>query len=69
MNSVQTIRTPFRARNALVGLGLFGFCAAVYSYSIMAVKQENFDEVEKMIEQQKGAADSPVKPSAAAAST
>ena len=33
---------PFRKRNAIVGLGIFGFIIGIYIYSIMSVKQEKF---------------------------
>ncbi|KAI9221606.1 hypothetical protein BC828DRAFT_380582 [Blastocladiella britannica] len=45
----NTIRAPYRNRNALIGMSLFGFCAAVVTYSIRAVKQESFEDVEAMI--------------------
>lgn len=35
-------RQPYLIRNALTGLALVGFCASVYTYSIKAVKQDDF---------------------------
>ena len=35
-------RQPYLVRNALTGLALVGFCASVYTYSIQAVKQDDF---------------------------
>ncbi|GBC45916.2 uncharacterized protein OCT59_005450 [Rhizophagus irregularis] len=43
--AMQRARKPFAVKNALTGLLLFGFCGAVFSYSIMAVKQDDFDDV------------------------
>ncbi|KAI9138549.1 hypothetical protein BKA69DRAFT_1091176 [Paraphysoderma sedebokerense] len=46
IDEAQTqLRKKFTARNWLTGLGLFGFVTAVYSYSILAVKQDTFDDV------------------------
>ncbi|ORZ38605.1 hypothetical protein BCR44DRAFT_126761 [Catenaria anguillulae PL171] len=45
----EQIRKPFRGRNALIGLGLFGFCASVFTYSITAVKQESFEDVDAIV--------------------
>ncbi|PKY37767.1 hypothetical protein RhiirA4_390964, partial [Rhizophagus irregularis] len=38
--AMQRARKPFAVKNAITGLLLFGFCGAVFSYSIMAVKQD-----------------------------
>ncbi|PKC76013.1 hypothetical protein RhiirA1_406801 [Rhizophagus irregularis] len=43
--AMQRARKPFAVKNAITGLLLFGFCGAVFSYSIMAVKQDDFDDV------------------------
>ncbi|KAJ1992947.1 hypothetical protein H4R33_000823 [Dimargaris cristalligena] len=42
---LRRARRPFMARNIATGLALFGFAAAVYTYSLVAVKQENFDDI------------------------
>ncbi|RGB39654.1 hypothetical protein C1646_754152 [Rhizophagus diaphanus] len=49
--AMQRARRPFAVKNAITGLLLFGFCGAILiiiikvSYSIMAVKQDDFDDV------------------------
>ncbi|CAB5312365.1 unnamed protein product [Rhizophagus irregularis] len=48
--AMQRARKPFAVKNALTGLLLFGFCEILIiiikvSYSIMAVKQDDFDDV------------------------
>ena len=42
---LKRARAPFRMRNALTGLGIVGFVAAVYTYSISAVKQDDFSDI------------------------
>ncbi|KAG8973749.1 hypothetical protein FRC05_008168 [Tulasnella sp. 425] len=44
--SLARARAPFRAQNAITGLTLFGFAVSVWAYSIHAVKQDNFDDVD-----------------------
>ncbi|RKP10746.1 hypothetical protein THASP1DRAFT_10615, partial [Thamnocephalis sphaerospora] len=44
--ALQRARQPYRFRNAMLGLGLFGFVTAVYTYSIMAVKQDDLSDIE-----------------------
>ncbi|KAN0097211.1 hypothetical protein V8E55_001657 [Tylopilus felleus] len=39
-------RAPFRIQNALTGLVLAGFATAVWAYSIRAVKQDDFSDVD-----------------------
>lgn len=39
-------RLPFRAKNALTGAGVAGFIFFVYFYSIRAVKQDDFSDIE-----------------------
>lgn len=39
-------RAPFRIQNAVTGLTLVGFAVSVWAYSIYAVKQENFDDID-----------------------
>jgi len=41
---VELVR-PFRNRNMAVGAALFAFTAAVYAYSMVAVKQEDFSNI------------------------
>jgi cytochrome c oxidase assembly factor 3 len=42
---LERARRPFRTKNALTGLGIMGFAAAVYTYSINAVKQDDFSDI------------------------
>ncbi|KAJ3361553.1 hypothetical protein GGF31_002211 [Allomyces arbusculus] len=49
----DALRSRFRGRNALIGVALFGFCASVFTYSILAVKQEKFDDVEAMLDEKR----------------
>ncbi|KAI0774528.1 hypothetical protein C8Q74DRAFT_1270627 [Fomes fomentarius] len=44
---LQRAREPFRLRNALTGLVLTGFAVGVWAYSIGAVKQDAFDDVDE----------------------
>ncbi|KAF9450175.1 hypothetical protein P691DRAFT_758440 [Macrolepiota fuliginosa MF-IS2] len=44
---LQRAREPFRFRNALTGLGLGLFAFGIYSYSISAVKQDVFDDIDE----------------------
>lgn len=39
-------RAPFRIQNAITGLVLAGFATAVWAYSIRAVKQDDFSDVD-----------------------
>ena len=44
---LQRARQPFRIRNALTGVILGGFAVGVWAYSIGAVKQDVFDDVDE----------------------
>jgi len=44
--ALERARQPFRVRNAITGGLLFGFAVSVWAYSISAVKQEDFDDVD-----------------------
>lgn len=44
---LKRARDPFRIRNAVVGVGLFAFAVGVWAYSISAVKQDVFDDVDE----------------------
>ncbi|KAH9943202.1 uncharacterized protein BXZ73DRAFT_97255 [Epithele typhae] len=44
---LKRAREPFRLRNALTGLLLTGFAVGVYAYSMSAVKQDVFDDVDE----------------------
>ncbi|KAL7282605.1 hypothetical protein ACG7TL_004077 [Trametes sanguinea] len=44
---LQRAREPFRFRNAITGLILAGFSVGVWAYSIGAVKQDVFDDVDE----------------------
>ncbi|CZS88920.1 uncharacterized protein RAG0_00761 [Rhynchosporium agropyri] len=39
-------RRPYLIKNALTGLALFGFCGFVYSFTIRAVAQDDFEDVQ-----------------------
>ncbi|RIA95813.1 hypothetical protein C1645_816251 [Glomus cerebriforme] len=43
--AMQRARKPFAVRNAITGMLLLGFCGAVFSYSIVAVKQDDLSDV------------------------
>ncbi|KAI8048103.1 hypothetical protein BDF22DRAFT_602390, partial [Syncephalis plumigaleata] len=43
--ALKRARKPYHFRNAALGVGLFGFVTAVYAYSILAVKQDDFSDV------------------------
>lgn len=44
---LQRARAPFRFRNAITGLVLAGFGVSVWAYSISAVKQDDFSDVDE----------------------
>lgn len=44
---LQRARAPFRIRNAITGLVLAGFGVGVWAYSISAVKQDDFSDVDE----------------------
>ena len=44
---LQRAREPFRLRNTLTGVILAGFVVGVWAYSIGAVKQDVFDDVDE----------------------
>ncbi|KAG2155127.1 uncharacterized protein EDB93DRAFT_136879 [Suillus bovinus] len=44
---LQRARAPFRFRNAITGLILAGFGVGVWAYSISAVKQDDFSDVDE----------------------
>ncbi|KAG8890512.1 hypothetical protein FRB98_007859 [Tulasnella sp. 332] len=44
--SLARARAPFRIQNAITGFTLVGFAVSVWAYSIYAVKQENFDDID-----------------------
>jgi len=44
--SLARARAPFRTQNAITGVVLATFGFSVWAYSIYAVKQENFDDVD-----------------------
>jgi len=47
--SLQRAREPFRVKNALLGLTLGAFAVGVWAYSISAVKQDVFDDVDEEV--------------------
>ncbi|GLB34193.1 hypothetical protein LshimejAT787_0110770 [Lyophyllum shimeji] len=44
---LQRAREPYRVKNALTGLALGAFAVGVWAYSISAVKQDVFDDVDE----------------------
>ncbi|KAG6856043.1 hypothetical protein H0H87_008147 [Tephrocybe sp. NHM501043] len=44
---LKRARAPYRVRNALTGLALGAFAVGVWAYSISAVKQDVFDDVDE----------------------
>ncbi|KAF9276239.1 hypothetical protein BGZ74_003714 [Mortierella antarctica] len=44
--ALERATAPFRFRNAVTGAGLVVFCATVYAYSIMAVRQDDFSDIQ-----------------------
>jgi len=44
---LKRAREPFRVRNAVTGITLLGFAVGVWAYSIRAVKQDVFDDVDE----------------------
>ncbi|PPR05215.1 hypothetical protein CVT26_012291 [Gymnopilus dilepis] len=47
---LKRAREPFRVKNALLGLALAAFAVGVWGYSISAVKQDVFDDVDEEAE-------------------
>ena len=46
---LQRAREPYRVKNALLGLALGAFAVGVWAYSISAVKQDVFDDVDEEV--------------------
>lgn len=44
---LQRAREPFRVRNAVTGTLLLAFAAGVWAYSVSAVKQDVFDDIDE----------------------
>lgn len=42
---LERARRPFRTKNALTGLAILAFAGSVYTYSINAVKQDDFSDI------------------------
>jgi cytochrome c oxidase assembly factor 3 len=43
---LRRARAPFRLRNAITGIALGAFAVGIWSYSISAVKQDAFDDID-----------------------
>ncbi|KAL1302424.1 hypothetical protein AAFC00_002817 [Neodothiora populina] len=43
--SLYRARQPYLVKNALTGLGIFAFVIGVYSFTIKAVAQDDFEDV------------------------
>ncbi|KAK3820117.1 MAG: hypothetical protein J3Q66DRAFT_336253 [Benniella sp.] len=57
--ALERATAPFRVRNAITGAGIVVFCVSVYAYSILAVRQDDFSDIElpaHVVAQQKEAA-------------
>jgi cytochrome c oxidase assembly factor 3 len=46
-SGLKRARAPFRVRNAITGIVIASFAVGVWAYSISAVKQDNFDDVDE----------------------
>jgi cytochrome c oxidase assembly factor 3 len=46
---LKRAREPYRVKNAIVGLALGAFAVGVWAYSISAVKQDVFDDVDEEV--------------------
>ena len=46
---LQRAREPYRVKNAILGLALGAFAVGVWAYSIRAVKQDVFDDVDEEV--------------------
>lgn len=46
-SGLMRAREPYRAKNALTGLAIGSFIVGVWLYSMSAVKQDNFDDVDE----------------------
>jgi cytochrome c oxidase assembly factor 3, fungi type len=44
---LRRAREPFLVKNAITGIGLFAFAVGVYTYSIKAVQQEQFEDIDE----------------------
>lgn len=44
---LKRAREPFRVRNALTGVGIAAFVVGIWAYSISAVKQDVFDDLDE----------------------
>jgi len=44
---LQRARAPYRVKNALTGLAIASFAVGVWAYSISAVKQDTFEDVDE----------------------
>ncbi|KIY51639.1 hypothetical protein FISHEDRAFT_5688, partial [Fistulina hepatica ATCC 64428] len=40
-------RAPYRLRNAITGVALLAFCVGVYAYSLRAVSQDTFEDLDE----------------------
>ncbi|KAK5132750.1 hypothetical protein LTR08_008635 [Meristemomyces frigidus] len=43
--SLYRARQPYLVRNAVTGLAIIGFVAAVYTYTIKAIGQDDFSDI------------------------
>ncbi|KAG0299596.1 hypothetical protein BGZ98_009912 [Dissophora globulifera] len=44
--ALERATAPFRVRNAITGAGIVAFCVSVYAYSIIAVRQDDFSDIQ-----------------------
>ncbi|TVY45774.1 Cytochrome c oxidase assembly factor 3, mitochondrial [Lachnellula subtilissima] len=60
-------RRPYLIKNTLTGLGLFAFTISIYAYTIKAVSQDEFEDVQVPTTQQSPRAGASTSTSAPAA--
>jgi len=46
---LQRAREPYRVKNAILGLSLSAFAVGIWAYSISAVKQDVFDDIDEEV--------------------
>ncbi|KAF9972113.1 hypothetical protein BGZ73_004809 [Actinomortierella ambigua] len=51
--ALERATAPFRVRNAVTGAAITLFCVSVYTYSIMAVKQDDFSDIKLPTQEKK----------------
>jgi cytochrome c oxidase assembly factor 3, fungi type len=44
---LKRARAPYRTKNAILGISIFGVAAGIWAYSISAVKQDTFEDLDE----------------------